>query len=234
MIDENNDTKEKAQREWLPPLLLKFLVFLILAFVVVWTALKSGGDDFRSGQVWVIVAGMACLLLLLVIDRLEELRVSPTGLQASLSQSKARALESVGAIEDGEARSAALAGILQARSVKEVRQARDTAIELNAETIEGRVEEAINERRKIYVRYRADEDRPMETYMATPLDLKPSKTRRSKASHYLWVFSYKHNRVLSLLLGKVLGVEISEDHFEPADITKNFKEPPEWNIPRDW
>jgi len=234
MTEDNGNQKEKSLREWLPALLLKFLVFLTLAFVVVWTVLKSGGSEIRSGQVWIIIAGMACLLLLLAIDRLEELRLTPTSLQARLSHTKAQALEAVGAIEDQEARAAALAGILQARSVKEVRQVRDLAIELNVNTVEQRIREAIAGCKKIYVRYRAGEAGPVEAYIAAPLDLKPGKSGHSKANDYLWVFSYKHERVLSLLLGKVLGVELSEETFEPVAIIKKFKDPPEWNIPRNW
>jgi len=58
MTEDNGNQKEKSLREWLPALLLKFLVFLTLAFVVVWTVLKSGGSEIRSGQVWIIIAGM--------------------------------------------------------------------------------------------------------------------------------------------------------------------------------
>lgn len=234
MQNEKNDPQVRDTQERKPAPLLKFLVFLTLAFVVVWTVVKSGGNDIRSGQAWVIIAGMAFLLLLLTIDRLEELRVTPTGLQAMLARSKARALDEVGAIEDEEARADALAGILQARSVQEVRQARDVAIELNADTIWQRIEEAITTCRKIYVRYRPGANGPMETYMAAPLDLEPGQTSRSKAKDYLLVFSYKHDSLIKLILNKVLGVELSEETFEPAEMFEKFKEPPEWNFRRDW
>jgi predicted DNA-binding transcriptional regulator YafY len=185
--------------------------------------------------VWIIIAGMMGLLLLLAVDRLTALKVSPGGVEATLFQVKAQALGEINEIEDQEAVEAARAQILQAESPAQVQAAMAMATELNVNRVMDRVKQAISQRRKVYVRYRPDSQGPVETYQVACLDIKPGKTPATRANDYLWVYSYEHESVISLRLGRVLGVELSEETFDPVGLMADWKQrKPEWNVPRDW
>ncbi len=228
------DQKEQPLYAWLPKVVLKFLVFLAFAFVLFKATAGLGEQDLSSGRVWVIIAGMAGLLLLLGIDRLTALRVSPTGVEATLSEAKAHALEEVGALEDQEVAEAARAQILQAESPAQVETARAIAVELNVNRVVERMKKGILGKRKCYVRYRPDPAGPVETYLVAPLDVKPGKTSATRANDYAWVYSYEHESVVSLRLGRVMGIELSEETFDPAELMADWKKKPEWNVAREW
>ncbi len=234
MSNERTDQKGQPPHAWLPAVALKFLVFLTFAFVLFEATVGLGERDLSGNRVWVIVAGMAGLLLLLSIDRLTALRVTPTGLEATLVEVKAHALEEVGALEDREVAEAARAQILQAKSPDQVQAAMAVAVELNVNRVVERVKEAIRQKRKLYVRYRPDQGRPVETYLVAPLDVKAGKTPATRANDYLWGHSYEHESVVSLRLGRVLGVELSEETFDPAELMAGWKKTPEWNVAREW
>jgi len=234
MNNERSDQKEQPLRVWLPNVALKFLVFLTFAFVLFEATVGLGEQDLSGNRVWVIIAGMAGLLLLLGIDRLTALKVSPTGMEATLSEAQVEALEEVSALEDREVAEAARAQILQAESPAQVKAARAMAVELNVNRVVERVKAAIRQKRKLHVRYRPDSEAPVEAYLVAPLDVKPGKTPATRANDYLWVYSYEHGHVISLRLGRVLGVELSEETFDPAELTAGWKKSPEWNVPREW
>ncbi len=220
---------------WLPGVVLRFLVFGALAFVLYEVTLGLGEQELGSGRAWVLVATMLSLLLLLAIDRLTGLRFSPGGVEATLAQAQVQALEQVRDLEDRRAAQAAESQIMQAHSADQVETALAMAVELNLARIVDRVREAIRQKRKLYVRYRADPKGPFATFQVAPLDIKPGRTPATQANDYLWVHSYEHGHVLSMRLGQVLGVELSEETFEPADVMAGWKErSPQWNIPRDW
>jgi predicted DNA-binding transcriptional regulator YafY len=235
MSNEKSHQTEQTCSGWLPTVALKFLVFLAFAFVLFEATVGLGERDLSSSRVWVIIAGMAGLLLLLAVDRLTALRVSPTGVEATLAQAQAHALEEVGALEDQEVAETARAQILQAESPAQVKVAMAMATELNVSRVMERVKQAIAQKRKVYVRYRPDPQGPVETYQVACLDVKPGKTPATRANDYLWVYSYEHESVISLRLGRVLGVELSEETFDPAEVMSDWKrKEPEWNVPREW
>jgi predicted DNA-binding transcriptional regulator YafY len=235
MSNERSDQKEQPLHVWLPAVVLKFLVFLAFAFVLFETTVGLGEQDLTSSRAWVVVAGMMGLLLLLAVDRLTTLRVSPGGVEATLSQVKAQALGEINEIEDQKAAEAARAQILQAESPDQVQAAMAIAVELNVNRVMERVKQAIRQKRKVYMRYRPDPQGPVETYQVACLDVKPGKTPATRANDYLWVYSYEHEGVISLRLGRVLGVELSEETFDPAELMADWKQKePEWNVPRDW
>jgi hypothetical protein len=235
MSNERSERKEQPLHVWLPTVVLKFLVFLAFAFVLFGAMLGLGEQGLSGNRVWVIIAGMMGLLLLLGVDRLTELRVSPTGVEATLAQAQAQALEEVGELEDQEVADAARAQILQAESPAQVQAAMAMATELNVNRVMERVKQAIRQKCKLYVRYRPDPQGPVEAYLAAPLDVKPGKTPATRANDYLWVYSYEHESVISLRLGRVLGVELSEEMFDPAELMVEWKQKePGWNVPRDW
>lgn len=220
---------------WLPAVLLKFLVFLTFAFVLFEATVGLGEQDLSSFRTWVIVAGMMGLLLLLVVDRLTELKFSPAGVEATLTEAQAHALQEVGALDNPEIAKAAQAQILRAENPDQVQAAMAMAVELNVNRVVERVKEAIRERRKCYVRYRTDPEGPVDTYLIAPLDIKPGKTPATQTNDYLWAHSYRQGRVISLRLGQVLGVELSEETFDPAELMADWKnQEPEWNVARKW
>ena len=235
MSEERLGSQEKPFRDWLPTLVLKFLVFAVFAFVLYEATVGLGEKELGADRAWVVVAGMFGLLLLLAVDRLQELRIGPRGVEAKLTQVQAEALQEIGAMADQEVAQAAQAQILQAQSADQVQKALSTATELNVTRVVERAREAINLKRKLYVRYRPDPKAPLEAYQVAPLDVKPGKTAATRANDYLWVHSYEHGHVLMLRLERVLGVELSEETFDPAEIMADWKgKSPEWNVPREW
>ncbi|NIO69996.1 MAG: hypothetical protein GTN71_13460, partial [Anaerolineae bacterium] len=92
MFNDRWGQKGQTCGGWLPTVALKFLVFLAFAFVLFEATVGLGERDLSGNRVWVIVAGMAGLLLLLAVDRLTGLKVSPGGVEATLAQAQAQAL----------------------------------------------------------------------------------------------------------------------------------------------
>ncbi len=156
-------------------------------------------------------------------------------LEDALRKAKARALEAAAALEDRELVKPTRERIRQAGSADQVREAMAMAVELNVSRVVERLQEAIRQKRKCYVRYRPDPEGPIETYHTAPLDIKPGKTAATKINDYLWVHSYEHESTLSLRLGRVLGVELSEVTFDPQELMADWKDKdPTWNVPREW
>lgn len=231
----SNDQRQQPLRVWVPKVVLTFLVFLVLVFVVYRTTVGLGEGDLGQRSTWALVVAMVLLLLLPVVDRIETISISPTGFEATLREAKAQALEEVRALEDREVAEAARQQILHAESADQVQAATALAVELNANRVIERVQEAIRQRRKCYVRYRPDPNGPIETYHVAPLDIKPGKTAATKANDYLWVHSYEHEDTISLRLGRVLGVELSEETFDPQELVAQWRnKEPAWNVAREW
>jgi len=234
MSEERPNAHNQPRHEWLPTVILKFLVLSTFAFVLFEATVGLGERDLSSNRAWVVVAGMAGLLLLLAVDRLTGLKLSPSGMEATLAEVKAQALGEVNEIENREAAEAARSQILQAKNSDQVQAAMAVAVELNVNRVVERVKEAIRHKRKCYIRYKADPEANVDAYQVAPLDIKPGKTPATRANDYLWVYSYDHESVLSLRLGRVLGVELSEETFEPAELTGAWKKEVKWNVTREW
>jgi predicted DNA-binding transcriptional regulator YafY len=232
MSDKKNDQKQPVHT-WLPKVLLTFLVFGALFFVVyqVTGGMKS---DLGNNSVWVLIVAMALLVLLPVVDRIQTLSLSPTGFEATMTEAQAKAIKEVGAmVEDPKAAEVAQEQILQAKSPEQVQAAVAQAVELNVTRTVDAVKEAIQNKRKCYVRYRPVPDEPVQSYYVAPLDIKTGKSAATKANDYLWAYSYEHESIVSLRLDRVIGVELSEETFDPAKVMPPGKEQ-EWNVPREW
>lgn len=220
---------------WLPAFVLKLLVFSAFAFVIFQATVGLGEQELGANRMWIVMASLFGLLLLLGVDRLSTLRLSPGGVEATLTEVKARALEEVEALEDPELAEALEAQILRSESRDQVQAAAALATELNVGRAVKRIRQAIRERRKVYVRYRIEPEGAIETYPVAPLDIKPGRTPASRVNDYLWVHSYEHDRVISLRLGRVVSVELSEETFDPGALMADWEERErEWNVPRDW
>jgi predicted DNA-binding transcriptional regulator YafY len=231
----SNDKQRQPLRVWLPKVVLTFLVFLVLTFVVYQTTTGMGGRDLGNHNMWALIVAMALLVLLPVVDRVQSLSVTPSGFEATLTETKAQALEAIDALEDQEAAQAARKRILEAQSAGEVQAAKAMAVDLNVDRVVERLKDAIRQRRKCYVRYRSRPEASIETYHVVPLDIKPGETPATKDKDYLWIHSYEHDRTISLRLDRVLGVELSEGTFDPQALMADWKDPsPEWNVAREW
>jgi predicted DNA-binding transcriptional regulator YafY len=231
----NNPNREKAAlQEWLPTVILKFLVFLAFAFILYEAMVGLGEQDLSSSRAWIVVAGMAGLLLLLAVERLTGLKVSPTGVEATLAEAQAHALEEIGALDDPEVSETAREQILQAESADQVQAVMQEAVKLNVSRILGLVKEAIQNKHRCYVRYRPDPTEPVQTYHVAPLDIRPGRTPTTKDRDYLWAYSYEHESTVSLRMDRILGVERSEETFDPAEVMADWKKAPQWNVEREW
>jgi predicted DNA-binding transcriptional regulator YafY len=232
MSDKKNDQKQPVHT-WLPKVLLTFLVFGALFFVVYQVTGGMSGD-LGDKSMWALLVAMALLVLLPVVDRIQTLSLSPTGFEATMTEAQAKAIKEVGAmVEDPQAAEAAQEQILQAKSPEQVQAAVAQAVELNVTRTVDMVREAIQNKRKCYVRYRPVPDEPVQSYHVAPLDIKTGKSAATKPYDYLWAYSYEHESIVSLRLDRVIGVELSEETFDPAEVMPKGKEQ-EWNVPREW
>ncbi len=235
MSNEKSDRQTQPLHAWLPTMTLKFLVFLAFAFVLYKATLGLGERDLTSNRAWVVVAGMAGLLLLLAVDRLTGLKVSPTSVEATLAETKVHAIEDLDAMEDREAAEAARPRVLQAENPEQVQAAMAVAVELNVSRVVGQVKDAIQNKRKCYVRYKRDPEKPVEKYLVAPLDIKPGETPATQSNDYLWVHSYETGGTRRLRLDRVMKVDVTEETFDPAEVMVDWKnKEPEWNVAREW
>ncbi len=234
MKPETNQNEAEPLTVWLPAFVLKLLVFAAFAFVLFQTTLGLGDQDLSSNRVWVTIAALVGLLLLLAIDRLTGIRVTPGGLEATLTEVQAQALEHAGELEDPELAQALEAQVLQAKTPDQVEAAVDLATKLNVTRAVGRIKEAIGDKRKCTIRYRP-EGGGVETYHVAPLDIKPGTTVPTRSKDYVWAHSYEHDHTVSLRLDRVLGVELSEETFDPAALMAEWEAGERgWNVPREW
>jgi predicted DNA-binding transcriptional regulator YafY len=232
-MSDNSPNSKQPLHTWLPKVLLTFLVFGALFFVVYQVTGGMSGD-LGSNNVWVLIVAMALLVLLPVVDRIQTLSLSPSGFEATLTEAKAQALERVGAmVEDPQAAETVREQIIQAKSPDQVQAAVAQAVKLNVTRTVDIAKEAIQSKRRCYVRYRPVPEEPVQSYYVAPLDIKPGKSAATKTNDYLWAYSYEHESIVSLRLDRVIGVELSEETFEPTEVLSPGKEP-EWNVPREW
>jgi predicted DNA-binding transcriptional regulator YafY len=232
MSDEKNDKKQPVY-SWLPKVLLTFLVFGALFFVV-YQVTVGMTDDLGDKSMWALLVAMVLLVLLPVVDRIQTLSLSPTGFEATMTEAQAKAIKEVDAmVEDPKVAKVAQAQILQAKSPEQVQAAVAEAVKLNVTHTVDAVQEAIQNKRKCYVRYRPVSDEPVQSYLVAPLDIRPGKSATTKTNDYLWTYSYEHEGLVSLRLDRIIGVELSEGTFDPAEVMAPGKEP-EWNVPREW
>lgn len=227
MPNERSDQTTKPLREWLPKMLLTFLVLLVLVFVVYRAMISTSENDIGTRSMWALIVAMVLLVLLPVVDRIQTISVSPSGFEATLSEVQAQALEEVSArVEDPNAVKKARASILQAKQPAQVQEAVKEAVKLNViQTVE-LLEEAIEGNHKCYVRYRPDPTKPVQTYHVAPQEIKPGKTQATRDNDYLWAYSYEHESLVSLRLDRVVRVETSEETFDPADLVVKRKKKP--------
>jgi predicted DNA-binding transcriptional regulator YafY len=231
-MSDKTPNPKKPLHTWLPKVILTFLVFGALFFVI-YQVTGGMSSDLGDRSMWALLVAMGMLLLLPVVDRIQTLSLSPTGFEATMTEAQAKAIKEVGAmVEDPKAAEAAQEQILQAKSPEQVKAAVAQAVELNVTRTVDVVREAIQNKHKCYVRYRSAPDEPVQSYHVAPLDIKKGKSAATKTNDYLWAYSYEHESIVSLRLDRVIGIEPSEETFDPAEVTTPGKK--EWNVPREW
>ena len=169
-----------------------------------------------------------------VADRLETLRFSAGGVEATLAETQMHAIADLDTLEDQDAAKTAREQILKAETPDQVHAAMAVAVELNVSRVVERVQDAIREKRKCYVRYKRDPDAPVDKYLVAPLDIKPGETPATQDKDYLWVHSYETNGTRRLRLDRVMKIDATEETFDPAELMKGWKKEPEWNVAREW
>jgi hypothetical protein len=97
-----------------------------------------------------------------------------------------------------------------------------------------RVHDAIKKKKNLIVLYRGPGG--VRRYILSPLDITPGKTEGTKKNQYLWLYSNRHNAVLSMRMDKVLWTKVSNDSFDPSEVTQTIlkDKKPTWVLTRDW
>lgn len=92
---------------------------------------------------------------------------------------------------------------------------------------------AIHSRQKIRLTFSSKEDGHNLTRLCAPMDFGPSRRAHNQDDRFhLWDYeSDQKNHVLSLLPNQIVGMEFTNETFEPADFVTWQ---PAWFIPRDW
>ena len=239
MSSDKPNTQDRPWHVWLPKVALTFLVFFALFFVVYMMTVGMGESDLKANRLWALLVAMVLLILLPVVDRIQVISVSPTGFEAKLSETKVEALKEIDQLDQDVAEEAR-EQILKARDAGEVKAVQAAAaeramtVELNVNQVLETVKQAVRQKRRLHVSYKPDPEAPVAAYLVAPFDIKPGKTPATRANDYLWAYSYERGRIVSLRLGRVQRVELSVETFDPAELMAEWKETPEWNIPREW
>jgi hypothetical protein len=97
-----------------------------------------------------------------------------------------------------------------------------------------RAHDAIKKKKNLIVLYRGPDG--VRRYLLAPLDITPGKTEGTKKNQYLWLYSNRHNSVLSMRMDKVLWTKVSDESFDPSEVTKMIlkDKKPTWILPREW
>lgn len=97
-----------------------------------------------------------------------------------------------------------------------------------------RAQDAIKKKKNLIVLYRGPYG--VRRYILSPLDITPGKTEGTKKNQYLWLYSKRHNAVLSMRMDKVLWTKVSEESFDPGEVTQKVlkDKKPTWILPREW
>jgi len=93
--------------------------------------------------------------------------------------------------------------------------------------------EAINEKKKVRVRYYSIPDSGVVDRVCAPMDYGPGTVYHDGLNRYwLWVDAVNAgSRILGLLPGEVVNLQVLGEVFDPAE----FKDrPAQWFTPRDW
>ena len=93
--------------------------------------------------------------------------------------------------------------------------------------------EAINEKKKVSVRYYSKADSGVLDRVCAPLDYGPGGEIADGLNRY-WLWNYADNtgtRLLGLLPQQIVDLQVLGEVFNPADFGVR---PSPWFIPRDW
>ncbi|MCL4297957.1 MAG: WYL domain-containing protein [Anaerolineae bacterium] len=96
------------------------------------------------------------------------------------------------------------------------------------------IHQAIQQKRKVKVGYQSPQG--TRTFILTPLDIKGGRSEATRKNRYFWAYDEAGQRVVSLRLDRVAAAWPTAEHFDPATPAQLWagKEPPHWNLPREW
>jgi chaperonin cofactor prefoldin len=213
-------------------LFLKFLVLLVYGYII-FTILNWPRDtDFPETLAWLLF-GIAFLLIpFLESDRLEEIVFSKKQITAKLKEYDDVFQEAYSISGSPEIAAKVSKNVLLTQGQVGVQEEIEKQIELNVDKNIALITQAIRDRRKIFLKYRVGDN--LENYQVYPVDVKTGETKKTYTRDYFWCFSEKDGHPKSFHLENIISVGISQETFDPKDITGfNFDEW-DWGIPRDW
>lgn len=144
---------------------LQFMIYLPFAFPFIHIIVTAAGGDFTTNQVIVLGLLIFGTIVLVVSERLVELRFSREGVTASINPLKAEVLGNIPYLtEDPDIAETVSKEVVQAQSAKDVKSAVEKARNLNITKNLQIAEEAIRERKKVFIRYRPVDDTEIPNY----------------------------------------------------------------------
>ncbi len=66
-----------------------------------------------------------------------------------------------------------------------------------------------------------------------PFDIK-SRSRSKSDELVLWGWCLVRERMVERLIPNILSIKITDQHFDPKVREREFSDPPDYRIPRDW
>ena len=228
---------EAVARTW--KIMLTASTFAVLATIPMRILFGMEPDKLGAAHFGLIAASIGGMLLLPVVDRLIELNLSPTGFSAKLDEVKKNAAEAIAATAGPAVAEAVRPQLELATTPEAVHAIREVAVNveglrLNVAENLGKIDQAIRDRRVVLLclaRSPGDASIELKGY---PFDIKKGRTPKVADQDYVWVYDPAEQTMKSPRLSGIRKVEVLNETFDPAPILATFKEPPAWNVPRDW
>ncbi len=218
--------------------LLQFLVFAVLAVGLYFVVAGLGEQDIPTNRAWLAALLIAGLIIIPVVHSLTELGITKTGVSAKFEHVQQEYSELVSEYEnvDESVSEQAIKEIAKATSIEDMETSLENVRLMNTTKNMQTVKDAIDETKKVFVRYKALNDNVARIYFLIPLDIKQGATPNTIYRDYLMVFDEADQAPKTFRWDRILKIEMSEEDFDPREIpdikelAKNFKYLREWGI----
>ncbi len=219
---------------WMTKALL-FLIYLPFAYAFIHIIVTASDGDFTASQVVVLGLLIFGMIVLLVSERLVELRFSRDGVIASMAPLKADVLANIPYLtEDPDIAETVSKEVVQAQNVREVKSAVEKARGLNITKNLKIAEQAIQEKKKVFIRYRPVDDSEIKNYLEIPVDLKPGDTVKSAPYDYFVTYSEEDGHPKTFRVDRIISLAISDQSFDRASFHGQDEILANPHIARDW
>lgn len=217
---------------------LQFLVFAALAVGLYFVIAGLGEQDIPTNRAWLAALLIAGLIIIPVVHSLTELGITQTGVSAKFEHVQQEYSERVSDYEnvDESVSAQAIKEIAKATSIQDMETSLENVRLMNTTRNIQTVKDAINATKKIFVRYKAQDDNVARIYFLIPLDIKQGASPNTIYRDYLMVYDEADQVPKTFRWDRILKIEMSEEDFEPREIpaihelARNFKFPREWGI----